>query len=128
MGESKLLKPAGRVEGVVAYRVARAPTPVDLYLDGNEGAWPPESMIEAFAERGVPVVRNYPKAGALEGMLAARLGVEASRVLVTAGADDALDRVCRSMLEPGRSMILAEPSFEMIGRYARLAGGDVVSV
>ncbi len=127
MSES-VLKPAGRVEGLVAYRVARAPTPVDLYLDGNEGAWPPQSMIEAFAENGISVARNYPKAAGLEAMLAVRLGVDAARVLVTAGADDALDRVCRAMLEPGTSMILAEPSFEMIGRYARLAGGVVVSV
>lgn len=128
MGESKMLRPASRVEGLVAYRVSRASTPVDLYLDGNEGAWPPQAMIEAFAEKGVSVARNYPKAGALEAMLAARLGVDASRVLVTAGADDALDRVCRVMLESGTSMILPEPSFEMLGRYARLAGGVVVSV
>lgn len=122
------LRPSAKVEGLVAYRVARSATPVDLYLDGNEGAWPPQAMIESIVEAGVSLARNYPKAGALEEMLAARLGVEAAQVLVTAGADDGLDRVCRAMLEPGRTMILPEPSFEMLGRYARLAGGEVVSV
>jgi histidinol-phosphate aminotransferase len=49
-------------------------------------------------------------------------------VLVTAGADDAIDRVCRAYLGPGRAMLLPVPSFEMIEHFTRLAGAGVTPV
>ncbi len=55
-------------------------------------------------------------------------GVSPDRVLVTAGADDALDRVCRALLEPGRQGVFPTPGFEMTERYGRLAGGEIVHV
>jgi HAD superfamily hydrolase (TIGR01548 family) len=61
-------------------------------------------------------------------MLAAQLGVTAERVLVTAGGDDAIDRVCRAFLWAGRECVLAVPTFEMIARGARLAGATVRDV
>ncbi len=67
----------------------------------------------------------YPKAGELEGELAARFGVEPARVLVSAGADEALDRVCRAFLNSSRVAVLTAPTFEMIRHYARLAGATI---
>ncbi len=49
-------------------------------------------------------------------------------MLVTAGGDDAIDRACRAVLAEGRTLVLPEPTFEMIARYARLAGAEVVEV
>ncbi len=40
------------------------------------------------------------------------------RALDDAGGDDALDRLCRAWLAPGRSIVLPVPTFEMIPRYA----------
>lgn len=122
------LQPRRALAGEKAYRVPRSATPIDLYLDGNEGARPPAELFDVLSESGVAVLRDYPSTKALEGLLAERFGVDPSRLIVTAGADDALDRICRAMIEPGRSMILPEPSFEMFRRYAKLAGGEVVSV
>jgi histidinol-phosphate aminotransferase len=62
----------------------------------------------------------------LQAELAVRFGVDAARVLVTAGGDEAIDRACRTCLEPGRELILPTPTFEMIGRYARAAGATVL--
>jgi len=120
------VRPAGRVAGIQAYRVPAHPAPLDLDLRGNEGAVPDEALFEAL--RGAELLRRYPDAGPLERRLARRLGVDADRVVVTAGGDDALDRICRAVLEPGRRAVLPVPGFEMTTRYARLAGAEVVPV
>ncbi len=107
-----------------AYRVPRLDLPIDLYLDGNEGARPPAELI-AEITAGSDRLRRYPDRSSLERLLAERLGVAADQVLVTAGADDGLDRVMRAFLTGGREILLPKPTFEMIERYARLAGGTV---
>ncbi len=105
-----------------AYSVPRARAPVDLRLDGNEGCAPPEALLDALRALDAEALRRYPSASALEALLAQRLGVDPAQVLVTSGADDALDRICRATLEPGRALLIATPTFEMIARYARQLG------
>ncbi len=122
------LKPSPAIAGITAYAVPRPPIPVDLYLHGNEGPTPPASVLAAIEARGTDLLRDYPDASALEALIAARNGVDTDRVIVTAGADDALDRICRSMLCAGRTLVLPEPTFVMFRRFAARAGGEVVSV
>ena len=117
--------------GLSAYKVPHHPAPIDLILHGNEGpATPPEAIATVFASGAATseLVRRYPSAAHLEALLAARLGVEPGRVLVTAGADDALDRAFRVLLGPGREVVLAEPTFVMLPHYARLVGAAVRSI
>jgi histidinol-phosphate aminotransferase len=97
------------------YAPPRHPAPIDLKLDAGEAD---ASLL----------VSRYPDVRPLERALADRHGVDPSSVLVTAGADDALDRVCRAMLEPGREIVLPVPTFEMLARYARLTGATVKEV
>ncbi|MEM1032178.1 MAG: aminotransferase class I/II-fold pyridoxal phosphate-dependent enzyme [Myxococcota bacterium] len=128
MGESphdRQLRPVAAIQGHDAYRVARHPAPVDLWLAGNEGRAPAREVLTALSDESPELLRRYPSAGALEARLAARLDVDPTWVLVTAGADDALDRTCRAMLAPGREMVLPVPTFEMLDRYASLTGADV---
>jgi histidinol-phosphate aminotransferase len=101
---------------------------VDLRLDGSEGAAPDAVVRRAVDAVDPAVARRYPDAGPLEARLAARLGVTPERVVVTAGADDAIDRLCRATLAPGRDLVLPSPTFEMAARFARLAGARVVEV
>ena len=121
-----VLLPADRVADVSAYRVPSHPAPVDLDLRGNEGAIPDPDLFRTLD--GVPLLRRYPDSGPLRRRLAARFGVKEERVLVTAGGDDALDRLCRAVLQPGRALLLPSPGFEMTRRYALLAGANVVEV
>lgn len=109
-----------------AYSVPRAEAVTDLHLDANEGATPPPELLDAV---GAPSAwRRYPDAAALEAKLARRFGVEPSRVLVTAGADDALDRVCRAVLRPGDRAVFPEPGFAVMKHWIELAGAEAVSV
>ncbi len=48
--------------------------------------------------------------------------------MVTAGADEGIDRACRAFLEPGRTILLPDPSFDMFDCSATLAGGELVRI
>jgi histidinol-phosphate aminotransferase len=101
---------------------------MDLLLDANEGASPPAGLMETLSRLDAELLRRYPNARPLEAMIAQRFGLAPEQVVVTAGADDALYRVSMAMLEPGREVILPTPTFEMLPRYARLAGAKIVEV
>ena len=121
-------KPAPALEGAGAYTVERARAPIDLRLDGNEGMLPSIELLDALGPECLELMRSYPDASRLERRLAERHAVDAARVVVTAGADEALDRVCRSLLTDAREILLPSPTFVMIPRYAKLARGRIVAV
>jgi histidinol-phosphate aminotransferase len=122
-----LTGPVSRIDPATAYR--RPPsTPGLLRLDANEGVLPARALLGDLANADPELLRRYPDVSALEAALAARLGVAPERVLVTAGADEAIDRACRAFLEPGRTMLLSDPSFDMFDCSATLAGGELVRV
>lgn len=107
---------------VLAYQVPQPPCPVDLRLDANEGRWAPET-----ADVGTRVGR-YPDDGPLRAALATRLGVDVAQVAVTAGGDDALDRLVRMGVRPGAEVVLPEPTFVMLRRYATEASATIRSI
>ena len=96
-----------------------------LQLDSNEGPLPPRALLASLVDADPELLRRYRDPGELEAALATRFGVAAERVLVTAGADEAIDRACRAFLERGRTLVLPEPTFELFERFAALAGGTV---
>lgn len=118
--------PLSHVATQSPYEVPSFVGPIDLHLEGNEGSLLPPDWTEALSDPDV--VRRYPGGNALDRHIAAGFSVPVESVLVTAGADDALDRVFRAMLAPGQEVLLPTPTFEMIERFARLAGGTVVSI
>lgn len=121
--------PVSRLDPERACRRVTPAQPVRLKLDANEGPVPPVDLLLDRLRRTAPeLIRRYPDASDLESVLAERFGVDPEQVLVTAGADEALDRCCRAFLSPERLMLLPMPAFEMLERYARLAGGGVVPV
>ena len=110
------------------YEGPAQPEPGVLKLDGNEGNPPPRALLEDLATAELSKVRDYPDARPLEAEIAQRLGVDPERIVVTAGADDALDRVFRAYLAPGRRLVLPVPAFEMMYRFAAVVGGEVFPV
>lgn len=120
------LIPNPAVARTAAYAVPRHGAPIDLKLDGNEGAPPPAALLATLDD--AELMRRYPDGRALEAKLAAKLGVSPDRVLVTCGADDALDRACRALLWPGREFVLPVPTFEMLPRYTALLGATAREV
>ncbi|HKP28806.1 MAG TPA: hypothetical protein VJU15_05365, partial [Gemmatimonadales bacterium] len=71
-----------------------------IRLDRNEGARPDPSLIASLVESQA-LFREYPDEKPIEAALAARFSVGPERVIVTNGADGALERACRIRLGPG---------------------------
>lgn len=130
MTDSKklMVEPSPLIAGIAPYRPPRFRAPVDLRLDANEGAPPPAGLLEEVVAAGPEAICHYPNAAPLEELIAGRIGIAVERVLVTAGADDAIERIMRAVLAPDRELVLPVPTFEMIPRYAELTGCTTVEV
>lgn len=122
---SRGIRAARRLAGVEPYASPKPQHPIDLWLDSNEGAAPPVELLHRVRE-AADNLRRYPSSAGLEALVANQFGVSGDRALVTAGADDAICRACMALLDQERDMILPVPTFEMLARYAHLAGGRVV--
>ncbi len=120
--------PTSFVSSMPSYGVPYAPAPTDLRLDSNEGIGPELSLLAALDEFGPNLVRYYMKTTDLEGRIAQKLGFDAGQVIVTAGADDAITRLFRAYLSPGREVILVTPTFEMFTIFTKLVGATMVCV
>lgn len=132
--------PAPAVRGRSGYAVPKPggsvalPAPQSLHalpllkLDANEGVGPGPELAAHIADSWPELLRRYPDARQLRTQLAQREGVPEDHVLITAGADEAIDRCCRAMLCPGRKLILPTPSFEMISKYAEVTGAALRAV
>jgi len=94
-------------------------------LCANEALEPLIDHINALAKLPADVLSSYPSSAPLERRLALRHGIDPSRVIVSAGGDDAIDRLCRAVLGPGRDLLMTTPSFEMIATFAELARAGV---
>ncbi|MEM9374407.1 MAG: aminotransferase class I/II-fold pyridoxal phosphate-dependent enzyme, partial [Planctomycetota bacterium] len=122
---ASLVKP--RLRGADPYRAPQRDEPDELMLDLNEGSplasddW----MAGVAGAVGSDRARRYPDPSALEAKLADRFGIDRECVLATNGGDDAIDRVCRVCMDPGDSIVLPSPTFEMIARSADLVGGEI---
>jgi histidinol-phosphate aminotransferase len=125
---SLLVRPRAAVEKLRAYAAPSLCDRIDLRLDANEGPSPDPAVLGALEAVPPMLVRRYPSKAGLEALIAGRHGVQPDGVIVTAGGDDAIDRCCRVVLEPGRTLLLHAPTFEMIERSARLAGADLTEI
>ena len=124
-----LLRPWPAVVKGKSYAIPSRSDLIDLPLGNTERALLSHAEQAQFAEivshLDVSTIARYPESSGLQQVLAKRLGVEPGRILVTAGADGALERAMGSVLGPGRELIATSPTFEMIPVYAGLTGGRV---
>lgn len=129
---SAALRPAMALESL---KLAQAPETLAkatgiVRLSSNENPYGPspaafEAMREAFG-----LAWRYPdEAGdALVAELAKLHGVGEDQILLGAGSSQILKIAAAAFTGPGRSLVMAEPTFEAIGRYAQAAGAEVVKV
>lgn len=122
------LRRSPRLDGMTPYRPPALDPRIDLRLDANEGPEPDDRLMDLLAAIPREALRRYPRAGDLEARIAERWSIAPERVVVTAGGDDAIDRACRGVLDPGLSLVTHAPTFEMIPRGARLSGANVRAV
>jgi histidinol-phosphate aminotransferase len=70
----------------------------------------------------------YPRREAGEKLVADFLGVAPQQLLLTNGADEAIDLLCRAYLEPQNEIIIVVPTFAMYEVFAQMEHARVVRV
>lgn len=126
--ETSRFTPSSRLANLRPYSPGERKAWIDLFLDANEGTPVESGFIQDADRRNLQWLQRYPNAASLEETIATGFKIDPSRVVVTNGADDAIDRLCRISLEPGRDLVVHTPTFEMIARSAMLSGASVTEV
>lgn len=116
------LQPAKRIGDLNPYAPPTRDARITLTLDNNEGAPIDASIMDVLRGIDPETLARYPDQSALEAQIAVSFGIDPSRIVITNGGDDAIDRVCRAILNPGDVMLTHTPGFVMIPRWAQLAG------
>ena len=100
--------------------------PDAIKLDANENPYPPLSNGALAAG-----LNRYPEPQPerLTRALGAMYGVDRENLVVTRGADDAIDVLVRAFCRPGEdSVAISVPTFSAYAHFARLQGARVIDV
>ena len=100
--------------------------PDAIKLDANENPFPP--LLDGAVAAGV---NRYPEPqpARLVGAMAALYGVEAENLVVTRGADDAIDILIRTFCRPGEDAVsICTPTFSAYAHFAALQGARTIEV
>lgn len=99
---------------------------IDLRLNGNESDCVIPDLAAYWQQLDDGFVSFYPSHQALQDLIGQWVGVDSNRIVVTAGGDDAIDRVIRVTFDGDRNKVVTHaPSFEMVNIYTGNYGGDM---
>lgn len=125
----------------LAARLARpeilALPPVDVAAQANEAFSADAIKLDANENPFEPLVggallarvNRYPEPQpkALRGAMAALYGVALENLVVTRGADDAIDILIRTFCRPGEDSIsICQPTFSAYAQFARIQGAGII--
>ena len=107
------------------------PAPGDVVrLSSNENPYgPPPAAFDAM-RKAFDQVWRYPDevADGLSNEIARLHGIESDHVLLGNGSSEILKLCAAAFTGPGRAVVMADPTFEAIGRYARAAGAEAMKI
>lgn len=98
-------------------------------LSSNEGALGPSPKAIEALRAMAPEMHRYPDGGAeeLRKAIAARYGLDASRIVCGAGSDELLGILCRSYAGPGDEVLYSAHGFLMYAIAAKSCGATPVT-
>ncbi|MEZ4216833.1 MAG: histidinol-phosphate transaminase [Myxococcota bacterium] len=99
-------------------------------LASNENPLGPSPRAVEAMRAAVGGVNRYPDGAsfALRAKLAQRLGVAERQLVFTAGGDELLELLAKTLLAPGRHVVYPWPSFAMYPIVAKGMGADATAV
>jgi histidinol-phosphate aminotransferase/imidazoleglycerol-phosphate dehydratase/histidinol-phosphatase len=125
----------------LAQRLARpevlAMEPLDIAAQANEAFNADAIKLDANENPFAPLVQGSlsarlnrypePQPAALHRTMAALYGVEAGNLVVTRGADDAIEILIRAYCRPGEDAVsVCQPTFSAYAQFAKLQGARVL--
>jgi histidinol-phosphate aminotransferase len=102
---------------------------INLRLDMNEsttGCSP--RVLARLNSMDAKTLALYPRREPGEKLVADFLGVAAEQVLLTNGADEGIDLLCRAYLNPADEIIIVTPAFAMYEVFSRIEDARAVRV
>ncbi len=100
-------------------------------FDTNTSPWRPEPWLSSLAEVLSSLeVNNYPDTSyrSLRKLLAEYNSVDEDELVVTNGADEALDIVSKVFVEPGSRIVLSTPTYSVFRIVGDVMGGKAIYV
>ena len=99
---------------------------IDLRLSGNESQCVIPDLAAYWRQLDSGFVSQYPSHEALQDLIGDWVGVDAARIVVTAGGDDSIDRIVGNLLAGSRNKVVTHaPSFEMVSIYTDNYSGSL---
>ncbi|HEU0238317.1 MAG TPA: histidinol-phosphate transaminase [Micromonosporaceae bacterium] len=117
---------AGRIEG---FGGASRNGPVRL--NRNESAYGPSPRaVGAIQENAADLANRFPdvESADLRDRLAAMHRVLPEQIVIGCGSSDILRRAAAALAAPGKKVITAIPTFDLMGRCAGRCGAEVIAV
>ena len=101
-----------------------------ILLNSNENAYGPSARVSAAIRDAVGAANRYPDTARREFIerVAARHRVSEKQVLVGCGSVEILRVAAQAFTGPGKKLIMASPTFEVIGHFGEAVGAEVVKV
>ncbi|HIH37639.1 TPA: histidinol-phosphate transaminase [Candidatus Woesearchaeota archaeon] len=124
-----MIKPRTSVDSAKPYSPPLEGRRGKLRLDFNEstiGCSP--KVIEALRRLSVEEIATYPEYGTAKKRFAEFFDVSIDSLLMTNGADEAIDIVMRTFVDNGEEVILPSPTFSMFRLAASLVGANIREV
>ena len=117
------------VAAVAPLRLVARPTDV-VRLSSNENPFGVSPSAASAMREAMTLAPYYPDEAEDEliAALAKLHGVSSDQILLGAGSSEILRFASQAFVSPQRKLVMAEPTFELIGRFGRTDGADVVRV
>ncbi len=90
-----------------------------IHLDHNENAYGPSPKAIAAIQQAANHAGRYPDAAVLQNALARRHNVKPGQVVLGAGSADVLRMAASAFLLSGKTLILANPTYDLIAGFAK---------
>ena len=104
---------------------ARGEATTALHLDANESPWLPPPANASVADFNRYPAQQPPN---LLSRLASLYGVSTDQLMIGRGADEAIDIVLRTFVDPGERVVICPPTFGYFRVASEVQGADIVEV
>jgi len=101
-----------------------------IRLDRNENVYGPSEKAVAAMREGVSLANRYPgpECDDLASSIAQLHRVAPEQVVLGCGSSEILRLAAVTLLGPGRKLVMASPSWNLMADYARSMGAEVLAV